>query len=179
MITIEGGRIVPSVKRAPAQDRIQKASTIRRRGRSSNPKPKCRNACQSINTKGAHLLKKSEAMIKTSKCNRIALWGYQRCDQGRWCPTPWSAAVGSSGASIYFDWENIDEIFAKLAITKIDITPKLKVEINALDNVTKGMIVQSKLNIKRAREELVLALHDQWPPRETQSLLAARLAYNK
>ena len=68
-----------------------------------------------------------------------------------------------------FERENLDKIFAELDNANVDIISELKVEVNALDNLTKPMIFQSKRNIERAREELVLALHDQWPPRENQS----------
>ena len=42
-----------------------------------------------------------------------------------------------------FDRENLDEVFAELANAKVNIKPKLKDEINALDNLTKPMIGQS------------------------------------
>ena len=164
MITIEGGRIVPSVKWAPAQDRIPNMSTIRRQDRSPNP---------NAGTPASLSIPRELTYLKSSKqWSRPAnVTGLRFENVGvvtkegdiRHHEVPWWTVLELA--------ENIDEIFAKLAITKIDITPKLKVETNALDNVTKGMIVETKLNIKRAREELVLALHNQWPPRETQSLI--------
>ena len=39
-----------------------------------------------------------------------------------------------------FERENLDKIFAELANGKVGITPKLKNEINVLDNLTKAMI---------------------------------------
>ena len=42
-----------------------------------------------------------------------------------------------------FDRENLDKVFAELANEKVNIKPKLKDEINALDNLTKPMIGQS------------------------------------
>ena len=40
-----------------------------------------------------------------------------------------------------FNRENLDKVIAELANARLDITPNLKVEINALDNLTKLMIV--------------------------------------
>ena len=66
--------------------------------------------------------------------------------------------------------DNVDEVTQQMETRGVPLPLAHNFEISALSKMSSEMIKVSMVNIKRAREDFVLCLHHQFPPREGQPL---------